>query len=94
MYVFVRLILWADIGVTAIFPRQNPNIVDMFNFPERLEVLAYPEFRRRVHCYLDGSWERAVHRLEERGFWQYVLRWFLEKSKKHVMWNSETRDVN
>ena len=39
---------------TALLPRQNLDIMDVFNLPERLDVFADPDFRRRVRCCLGG----------------------------------------
>ena len=48
------LVLRHIIRATALLPRQSLDNMDVFNFPERLEVLADPEFRRRVVLALHG----------------------------------------
>ena len=64
--------------------RQNLDIMDMFDFPERLKVLVDPEFQRRLRCYVDGSWLSAQCTGQRRSDFvrvlrQYVPHWFVEE---------------
>ena len=48
-------------GRNSSVPQQNLDMMDMFNFSERLELCATAEIRRWVRFYLDG----AVHKSED-----------------------------
>mmetsp|Transcript_51809 Transcript_51809/g.138229 ORF Transcript_51809/g.138229 Transcript_51809/m.138229 type:complete len:367 (-) Transcript_51809:111-1211(-) len=89
LYQFARLAFFAEVmNATALFPRRNSCIMDMFAFPERLEVLrSDPEFLSRVHCDVDGSWD-GVHCTGQkrsdyvRVFRQYVLPYLVQEGQE------------
>ena len=71
------------------FLRQNQDIMDMFDFPERLKVLVDPEFQRSLRCYVDGSWLSAQCTGQRRSEFVRVLRqyfphWFVEEEGRSM----------